>query len=195
MLLSWLFHRFGSHPAPIHIFFVIRSPHSLCNGWKSKENNMKTTLNLKTTLYMILLVAGCAGAQERAESNADLTVTDINDRVLMTNASYACAYQGRLFFNRGCHVEGFAATNINPAILSRLGLNLEEIEAKGREDLRKKQASDRAYERYAQYSIAQKALENERAARRAEADRAAREAAREEISKLNAMNGCKTPYG
>jgi hypothetical protein len=150
---------------------------------------MKTKLNMKTTLFMILFAAGCAQAQECADSDKNLTVTDINGRVLMTNASYTCMYQGRLFFGRGCHNQGFAAASINPIILARLGLDLKDVEAKGREDVKKKQAFDRAYQRYAQ-------IEDERIARRAEAEaarraaneKAAREAAREEMLALSAMN-------
>lgn len=150
---------------------------------------MKTKLIMKTALYVILFAAGCAQAQECVDSNMNLTVTDINGQVLMTNAAYTCMYQGRLFFGRGCQVEGFAANIINPDILSRLGLDLKEVEAKGREDVRKQQASDRAYQRYAQ-------IEDERTARHAEAEanrrmeyeNAVREAARKEMSYLMAMN-------
>jgi hypothetical protein len=153
---------------------------------------MKTKLNLKTALYVILLAAGCAQAQECSDSKSNLTVTDVNGQVLMTNASYTCAYQGRLFFGRGCQVEGFAAESINPALLSRRGLDLKDIEAKGRADVQKKEESDRAYQRYTQNSIARKAIEDERAARRAEAEAARRaereQAAREEMLALNSMN-------
>jgi hypothetical protein len=146
---------------------------------------MKTRLNMKTALYVILFAAGCARAQECADSDKNLTVTDINGRVLMTNASYTCMYQGRLFFGQGCQVEGFAANNINPAILSRLGFELRDVEAKGLEDVQKKRASDRAYQRYAQE---RKAIEDERAARRAENEKAARQAARDEMAAQAALN-------
>jgi hypothetical protein len=148
---------------------------------------MKT--NMKTALYVILFVAGCAQAQQSADSRTNLTVTDINGRVLMTNASYTCMYKGQLFFGRGCLVEGFAATNINPTILSSLGLDLNDIEAKGREDVKTQQVSAQAFQRYAE-------VENEKAARRAEAqatrraenEKAALEAFREEMLVLSIRN-------
>jgi hypothetical protein len=143
---------------------------------------MKTQLNMKTALYVILFAARCAQAQECVDSNTNLTVTDINGRVLMTNAAYTCMNQGRLFFGRGCQVEGFAADIINPDILFRLGLDLKEVEAKGRDDVRKKQASDRAYQRYTQNNILGMAVEDEGAARRAKNEQAAPAIAREEMN-------------
>jgi hypothetical protein len=156
---------------------------------------MKTKQTMKTTLCMIWLATGCALAQEAACNNTNLTVTDPQGRVLMTNATYTCAYMGRLFFGRGCSVEGFAADTINPGLLRRLGIDLKDVETKAREDVRKKEESNRAYQRCVQNQIARKALEDERAAqqaeaeaaRRAEEEKSARELARKEMLRLEGL--------
>ena len=99
------------------------------------------------------------------------------------------------FLRAGLLRSGICRRHDRPSLLSRLGIDLKDVETKAREDVRKKQESDRAYQRYVENQIAWKAIEDERAIRRAEAEAAkraeeetaAREIARKERLDLEAL--------
>ena len=117
---------------------------------------------MKTALSIILLTAGCALAQTPAGHKQELTVTDRNGTVLMTNANYMCTHMGRVFFNRGCCVEGFDANRLAPALLSHLKIDLNETAVKAQEERQRKEESDRAYRRNLENYNAWKALQDQK---------------------------------
>jgi hypothetical protein len=152
----------------------------------TKEQVMKIELLTKTALCAGLLLAGCAVAQEStdtdtdADADATLTVTDTRGQVLMTNATYHCTYGGKLFFAEGCSVKGFPARKLSPELLAQLDIDLNDVEESGREDVRNKMVSDRAYQQSMQNFVAARAVAGEQATRRAEAAATVAEARRAE---------------
>jgi len=78
--------------------------------------------HMKTILILALaIICGRVGAQTNAVAFPELR--SMSGKVLMTNATYRCAVGEKLFFENAGGEHGFKASDLDPNVLSQLGMS------------------------------------------------------------------------